>query len=257
MFLDDQCLQGGTIAERVVVFYRLLGYDPDFTSEFPDHIGVEMRALAFLCGAEADAWQDGRSDQIDLMADLQLRFLDEHLLRWILPFAGAVAAQGYPLYTSLVNLAKSLAYDHRAGLGENSSVQPSDFLLPAAPKLLDDPDTGIREIAEYLIVPAYCGGFLSRDDLTRIARSLRIPHGFGSRKQIMENLLRAAIDYDQMDPLLSILGRHLSRWSAGYQIREVDSATVAHIAETWQLRVKSTQHLLGQLSQALEPIKPA
>ena len=48
----------------------------------PDHIAVEMEFLYKLISAEKDALNDGNEKIADELRDLQIEFLEKHLLKW-------------------------------------------------------------------------------------------------------------------------------------------------------------------------------
>lgn len=48
----------------------------------PDHLGAELRFMAFLCRAETDAWQRGDDRAGADSLQRQQAFMNEHLLRW-------------------------------------------------------------------------------------------------------------------------------------------------------------------------------
>ena len=57
-FLGDDGMLGGEVSESVTHLNQALGVPLETAVSEPDHIGWELYALAFLCGAEADAWED-------------------------------------------------------------------------------------------------------------------------------------------------------------------------------------------------------
>jgi TorA maturation chaperone TorD len=62
------------------------------TGEMPDHVSVEMEYLAFLCGQEAEAWEQERVNEASAALGKQKRFLGRHLSVWFPLFARRVAA---------------------------------------------------------------------------------------------------------------------------------------------------------------------
>lgn len=56
--------------------YREAGVFPE--GEIPDHIGNELRFMAYLCLRRATATEDSEK-----LADLQARFRNDHLLKWL------------------------------------------------------------------------------------------------------------------------------------------------------------------------------
>lgn len=70
-------------------FYRAFGLDVGAeTHERLDYISVELEFLHVLTAREAFAWRNGREEQRNTCRDAQQRFVEEHLGRWALYFAG-------------------------------------------------------------------------------------------------------------------------------------------------------------------------
>jgi TorA maturation chaperone TorD len=71
--------------------YRELGFelDEDFR-EPPDHIAAELEFLYLIIFRENEARRAGDAEALQQAADLKQRFLDQHLARWLKPFAAAV-----------------------------------------------------------------------------------------------------------------------------------------------------------------------
>jgi TorA maturation chaperone TorD len=50
--------------------------------DLPDHIGLELACMQFLCQAEAHAWDRNDLTEIQRVRGMQERLLREHLLEW-------------------------------------------------------------------------------------------------------------------------------------------------------------------------------
>ena len=83
MFLNTDNLLGSTSTESVAAFLAECGFTAWVASDSADHIANELALLAFLSWAEADAHEDSAAGQAQRMRFLQLRFMNEHLLRWL------------------------------------------------------------------------------------------------------------------------------------------------------------------------------
>jgi TorA maturation chaperone TorD len=68
----------------VLNFYEKSGakLPPDYT-EMPDHIAAELEFMRYLCETEARALDEGKEDVAADYAEVQRRFLEEHLTRWM------------------------------------------------------------------------------------------------------------------------------------------------------------------------------
>jgi len=210
VFLTEDGLMGGAPAAGVRAQAGRVGFVGLPDDMEPDHVSVELSILCWLCGAEADAWADGRADVAAVVQGLARDFLDAHPLGWFDALAVSMAAcpAGVPALTEMARLAAELCRSHRADLGP---VVPSPA-LPELPALLEDPDTGLRRIAEVLTTPVYAGGFLSRSAIRDIGRAHRLPRGFGGRSQMLVNLLRSAAEFDRLVDVVDGLDAIVARW---------------------------------------------
>lgn len=85
--VGDKVVRGllaGSSALAVKQLYRDAGADvsEDF-KDFPDHIGLELACMEFLCGEEALAWEQQDLEKAKKMRGFQKRLLHEHLLQWV------------------------------------------------------------------------------------------------------------------------------------------------------------------------------
>ena len=250
IFLSPDAVLGGSVTERVAQFYQHAGFK-DGHGETADHIANELALTAFLCGAEADAWQDGQTGEAARMQAVQRTFLDNHLLCWLPGLRLAIQQQSEPFYATLTSLALEVALDHRADLRDDLLAPAARFTLPAAPSLLSSDRTGLRDIAGWLLTPAHSGIYLSRDDIGRLGRQHNLPTGFGSRRIMLTNLLRSAAQFDAVPALLAGVQTLLPCWQAGYvALQESPVASARAIGAIWLERLAETASLLNQLSEA-------
>jgi putative dimethyl sulfoxide reductase chaperone len=246
IFRDEEGLLGGRMAETVTARYHEAGYAPDTAASGPDHIGYELGFLAFLCGAEADAWRDGVMAAAERVRGLQRDFLAQHLLAWLAPLVVTIGEQGQPFYTALGELALGLADEHATALGG----LPEAWALPAAPPLLDAEKTGLKQIAGYLLTPVHSGLYLSRDDISALARAVELPRGFGGRQEMLANLLRAAAQYETVGTLVGELQQIAERWQAAY--RAIGDSALAPFATAWAERAGETGRLLAEMGARVD-----
>ena len=254
VFRDAQAMMGGPSSEAAADFYAHVGFGPAAQDEAPDHVGVELELLAFLCAAEADAIEDAQTLAALRMQNFQRAFLDEHLLVWLPALAQAIRQQNAPFYAALADLTLELALDHRRDLDDDLlSPPPSSFpasASPSASSLLQDPKTGLREIADYLVVPASSGFYLSRDDIRGLSRRGKLPSGFGDRRLMLTNLMRSAAAYDEFDALIAALDDLAQTWQVMY---DELAAAIPAVAEQWRRRLSDTRTLLKTI-KSQQPI---
>ena len=249
VFLATTGLLGGAEADRVLHSYRAAGFSDPGTGEIPDHIGHELAFLAFLCGAEADAWRDGLASESLRAQRLQRDFLEQNLLHWLAPFVLAVSDHTYLFYSALATLTLEFVSDHYADLSQfNDSPH---FALPAPPALPGNSETSLKDIVSFLLTPAYSGLFIGRDDLAQMARRHHIPRGFGDRSQILANLLRAAGTYDTLPPLMEDVTELARQWHTKYDRYVNDFPATSHFVIPWREQTSTTIDLLVGLEQSI------
>lgn len=91
VWLDGEKTVMGDSTMAVLELYREGGFDIDEAFlELPDHVAVELEFLYLLIFRENEARASGDTAHLAATADLKKRFLDQHLGRWITPFATAV-----------------------------------------------------------------------------------------------------------------------------------------------------------------------
>ena len=245
IFLGDDGLLGGIITENVNAFYQRIGFQPDM-DESADHISAELNAMAHLCFAEYDAIEDQIPHEIQRLRQLQRYFLDNHLLRWLPVFCIAIQQQEHNVYAEVVFQSFELVCNHRVYLGDDLMANGRQFELAMPPELLANEKTSLRDIASYLLTPAYTGFFLSNNDIKRIGSILRIPHGFGKRQQILTNLLRTASDYELFSEILSAFREQASDWQE--QLFRM-STLPTHIQTIWVNRLQNTIKVLNEIDK--------
>lgn len=108
----------GEISSEVEKFYHCAGMEisPVF-KDAPDHIILETEFLARLCEMEAAALEKNEHDQAAALKDLQLAFLQKHLLTWIdalqVSLEKAALSRFYPVIVRIIN---KTARDHYLSL---------------------------------------------------------------------------------------------------------------------------------------------
>ena len=252
IFRDVDGLLGGHFSETVAQFYHSIGFSPS-QDDNADSIATELSALAFLCGAESDAHDDELPHEAQRMRHFQRRILDEHLLCWLPALSKAIINQGNTFYSTVADMLLKLALEHRATLGDDLLNPSQAFTLPETPELLSQDKTGLRDIAQYLLTPAYSGFYLSQEDIKNIGNRFSIPRGFGKRLQILTNLMRTASDYDALDSVLKALQEVAQDWREFYTKIETQSS-IEQIISVWDSRLEKTDNLLEEISSAIEDI---
>lgn len=245
IFLDDSGLLGGEISNQTGQLYQQAGFPLQASTASPDHVGYELAFLGYLLAAEANARQT-QPNAAQLWQNQQHHFLEDSLLPWLFPFLVALEQAAVPFYQKLAQLTLALVGDHHTQL----MAQIESERLPVHSEgsdLLADPQTGLRDIAQYLTTPRQSGLYIGRHDIRRLARQLALSHGFGGREQMLLNLLRMAAQYEKSYELLQLIEETAKQWQLAYQrIHEANPGTAVFL-HPWQVRLNHTRHLLEQM----------
>lgn len=254
-FLDESGLLGGTQTEQVQRSYQRAGITPDTGRddhvESPDHIAQELTFLALLLQDESRAREAGTNPEIQKLRRWQAEFLRQHLLRWVSPFVIAITTQPYPFYAALAEWMLRLLFSHASDLGD-AGVADAVWMRETKPDLtiLEAEGTGLPEIASHLLLPIHSGIYLSKQDITRLARQLGLPRGFGDRRQMLLNLMRAAVTYDRLPELIESLTTLVGYWLDSYTRHASTCSAAASVAEGWRARASGTAELLDQIARS-------
>jgi TorA maturation chaperone TorD len=107
----------GESTEQVLVLMTQAGFDdvaPQASS--PDHLGAELRFMAFLCLAERDAWANSESSLAARQLQLQRHFMQAHVMQWAGFYCADLARRAsHPYVRAIAELAHThLTEDARA-----------------------------------------------------------------------------------------------------------------------------------------------
>ncbi|MEE9600331.1 MAG: molecular chaperone TorD family protein [Thermoplasmata archaeon] len=75
---------------------------PSDYENLPDHVSVEMEAMASLCGKEAMAWKDGNARSARRLLEDERRFIERHLGSWFPMFAGNVRRETRDIFYATI-----------------------------------------------------------------------------------------------------------------------------------------------------------
>lgn len=235
-YLEAEDSLGHATVEAVARRFAESGYEPTARVERADHLG---HLLGYL--SQAYAWEAARTAQpLSWNPEHLARYIDAYLLSWLPPFVEAVTRYRDPFYTEVAGLALDLILENRQQLA------PPTPSLPYGQQLEDDAfgRAGPGELARYLASPARCGLLLSRNDITRLARNLGLPAGFGDRVLMLRNLLSAALRFDQLSGLAVLLRGRLAQCRAYYE------ALGGPGTEEWLARLDHTAIVLDAVEKA-------
>lgn len=246
VFLGEDGLLGSELTGQVTARYQAAGFRPDDDAASPDHLGVELSFMAFLGAAEAQAWAAEQPERAARLQEEQAAFLLNHLLRWLPPLAIALRRQTQPFYAGVGDLTLALAADHLQTLA--ASPAPP-WQLPPPPALLSQRQTGLKEVAGFLMTPAYSGFYMGRDDVTGLARRRGLPRGFGKRAEMLTHLMKAAAAHDQFPQLIGDLLQLAGQWEQEYLALVANASALDGVVHPWPARCRQTMSLLTQIKE--------
>jgi len=208
----------------------------------PEHLSTQLRILAALCDHPVAA----------------ARFIDNHVLPWLLPYEAAVRRCDRPLPTALIAETLDLLFNHRGSIPAHA-VAP--IPSPAGAEdvtdvyKLDHPETDLRTIATVLSRPAFSGILLTKHDITAISRSVNVPRGFGSRALMVQHLLRNAAQLDTLSAVLAALD-DIARDQTDAVTRRIAASNTAWLragAVPWLDRIAATRAALDRIAREATP----
>lgn len=246
VFLEANGQPGGAVTHKLAHFYAACNFPTH--NDRADLLGHELALLAFLTAAEADAIEDGEVRMSELIAGMQQKFIEQHLMQWLPPFVVAMQRLGGEFYSAIAQLTWLMVANHK-----QAPFQATQ--LDAAPAFLEEDGTGLKEIADFLATPIKCGVWLGRDEISKLARSHDLPHGFGSRRQMLTNLLRAASQFDTFDSFLASLQQLINDRFTDYTHLEKITPQQAAAIAPWKQRAFNTYNLIAGMRQQLDQYK--
>jgi len=131
---DGGMLWGKTTAE-IKKFIESLGlkYRTEW-SGLPDHVGVELELMHRLITREHEAWMQRDRQNALLCLEIENKFVDEHLSRWIPRFCERVIHESFlDFYKQVAQLTEEFIEFDRKQINDllEAVLQPPFFLVPA------------------------------------------------------------------------------------------------------------------------------
>jgi TorA maturation chaperone TorD len=243
VFLDLGGWADGTSSESLRSLFSVVGYSS--RTELPaDHLSNILGALALAV--------EGGVDEVSL-AELESSLLDRHLLRWLPLFVAAVRRLRVPFPAAMVGQLEDLVLYHRELL--ELPVDASELEGSVQVDLLEDPDTGLAEIASHLLSPPQTGIFLSREDILSVARESGCFCGFGDRQTMLLNALRTAVQHDRIREFTGALSE-LHREEELSLTRRIDEGLPEELATPLAKKSSETRALLQLIGAAGRSFSP-
>lgn len=245
-----QNLKDRSVDDRAALHQRLFGRELFLMqSVFLSHDAIaggdehhHILELARSHGLEPHEPADSLSSQLRLLADLpqdqRSPLLLEHLLTWLPAATVAVIEEREPFYSAVAELCLGVA------LIEASKHAGTRQLEVRRPPIDESEPSSLRDLAEHLSSPNRSGVFLSQRQIAELGHVLELPRGFGGRARALENLFRAASDFDRWPALLEALDALLARWHDRLSALRAES-DVSGPFQPWQRRIEATRAFLS------------
>ncbi len=105
VYLDKEKRLGGRVTIGVRQFYESAGLEIDEKSiEMPDHLGMELEFIGFLCKIERESWEKTEIESLQKCVEFQKMFLEEHLLKWVYRCCEKITEKAtYGFYKAVAN----------------------------------------------------------------------------------------------------------------------------------------------------------
>lgn len=133
-YADENQRVGGHVTAAVKQYYddavaELTGA----CLELPDHIGVELEFMQFLCDIEKQFWTEPNEDGLRRCLDFQSGFLAEHLLRWHRGLCQKIQSEtSLDIYRALATLTIEFLEAERTFVPELAKEIHSEWRTPCA-----------------------------------------------------------------------------------------------------------------------------
>ena len=210
VFRSDSAERGGAAAARVADFFDDIGFDEHRTNRWrvagPDHLGLLVRAHAFVVGLEAAAWRGERPDEAARHVETQRRLFAEHLGWWgqmcldALGVAATVSVPASPAtpYGSFIHAVGEFLSEEVDALRPLPLLDASQLDTGSAPRKL-----GPRRLARHILSPARCGFWLGAESIAASAHSLGFPWRPMDGRGNLVPLVSAAFDAGELPALVA------------------------------------------------------
>jgi len=242
-FLEPDGMLGGQVSEQVWAMMDASGFRPETSSYAADHLSNELRFLGFLV-----------RNELLLKAD---EFYIRHLSSW-LPILRYGLRRSESSYFEQIEQALEKTVSKVAivtGIpNEIATEQSSERISYTYPPLptesldLDNDRSGLADIGRFLATTPESGLHVSKTRLAVVARSLRLPTGFGSRARLVEGMLRSAGQYDALSDVCDFFDAETQHMDEVWK-REQRKGE-AHWAKAWAAKLTKSRKVTDRLRGA-------
>ncbi len=226
VFMDSDVFMNTETTARVEAAYQQANFEPDPSLPMgaPDHFALELTFVSYLL-------KRGRATQAE-------EFLWSEVLPWAGIFLHAVEKNARE---SLYRLA---AQETLGWLGRESARGEMQYTREVVPPALTNDEDDLEGVVSKLLIPAHAGIFLSKEEISLMARKIEVPLGFGDRTLMLKSLFRAAGEYGRIGGLFGLLLAEVDEWIKFYEQESQRSPAGQAIALRW---LKVAGATLGRL----------
>ncbi len=241
-FLDPKGRVGGPLSDQLTENLIAIGAKPDAGDFEPEALAEQLALLSRLVGGEVEGWENERPEEWQGFQLAQGLVLHQHLMPWLPPLVVALSMQSERAYQVLGEEIWSCSHGHLADLDPRcDGYQTSQPAGRDGGGLLSAPETGLAQIAAFLVRPLDSGWYLSRSDLAAVAAEAGASLAPGSRQQMMEDLLYAV----ELESLVQTLAGKVDAWSAAYA-----ALAAPNLIRPWGQRLHETRQMIAGLGAA-------
>ncbi len=106
VYRDKEKRLGGKVTMDVSQFYEKAGASIlNSCIEMPDHLGMELEFMGFLCKMERELRENADYPSLDNCIYLQKTFIDEHLIKWVYPCCEKIVERStYGFYKAIAHM---------------------------------------------------------------------------------------------------------------------------------------------------------
>jgi TorA maturation chaperone TorD len=201
VFRNDDGQHGGEALASVMDRYKRVGYNEHTEQRWriagADHLGLELRCYAHLCGREAAAWRGDIPDKAVEAVEIERAFLADHLAAWAQIALAAVTP-----------IAAGSPYEHVVG-AVGDFLQEEILRLRPAPLLGQEIDIdplpanfGPFRLARLILSPATAGTWLQSTVIAHAAERIGSPWRPSDNRSALRHVIEAAQDSGDLASIL-------------------------------------------------------
>jgi TorA maturation chaperone TorD len=233
VYLGAEGMMGGEARDRVAGFWRALGEVPPAEA---DHQSVMLALYARLVELEEGESDAGRRAG---WHGARRAFLWEHLASWLPVYLTKLTDLAPPFYQKWGAVLMNALLQEAQTVGEQQALS---LHLRREQRLVDPRGCdSAEEFWQSVLTPARCGGILTRADLVRAGRRLKLGLRMGERKFILKTLF-AQDAREMFDWLIG----ETSLWEKRHRSFE---GALGAVAKAWAEKSKAAGALLAELKE--------